>query len=299
MKKGVEMCIKLTMRDSGAKMSVLTGTTKRVRLARTSYIVYNSIPTPLCVSGCFRKQETIETSKGVGAFKRTKMARSKLQAQVAETLAVRFGQYHIKENYRPAWFVSERGERLEMDFYINELRLAIEVQGAQHYVFTPRFHADMLDFEAQLRRDESKRDLCYFHNIRLYAVASMDDLLSVLEPIEDKLRLMYNVTNASVFIYDATISRQRSQYIKHSTAKLSDRLHMARKAVRRAATRLDSCTDPERAESFQRLLAVQVTRFRSVQAHLRKATTSAAIYFDCEIFPKYHKQGTTVSGEKG
>jgi len=62
------------------------------------------------------------------------------------------------------------GTRLELDFYMPALRTAIEVQGRQHYEFTPFFHADYDDFRTQQKRDRAKQTLCQAKNINLIIV---------------------------------------------------------------------------------------------------------------------------------
>lgn len=45
---------------------------------------------------------------------------------------------------------------LFVDFVIHELKLAIEVQGRQHFEYVPHFHKNMQGFEASQRRDAAK-----------------------------------------------------------------------------------------------------------------------------------------------
>jgi hypothetical protein len=51
-----------------------------------------------------------------------------------------FPQYRIRENYRPDWLLSSNITKLELDFYIEELKIGVEVQGEQHYKFVEFFH---------------------------------------------------------------------------------------------------------------------------------------------------------------
>jgi len=59
------------------------------------------------------------------------MSTSKLQRYTGEQLRKRFGKYGLVENTRPAWLVSSKGERLELDFFIDKLSVAVEVQGVR------------------------------------------------------------------------------------------------------------------------------------------------------------------------
>jgi len=49
---------------------------------------------------------------------------------------------------------------LELDCYNDELKLAVEYQGKQHYVYTPYFHKNVEAFRNQQYRDELKRIYC-------------------------------------------------------------------------------------------------------------------------------------------
>lgn len=108
------------------------------------------------------------------------MSTSKLQRYTSEQLYKRFGKYGLVENTRPRWLVSSKGERLELDFFIDKLSIAIEVQGRQHVGFTPCFHATEYDFAEQLRRDREKKDLCDNANIQLFYVYDKTDVEIVL-----------------------------------------------------------------------------------------------------------------------
>ena len=58
-----------------------------------------------------------------------------------------------------------RTEKLFFDFYINTLKVAVEVHGAQHYKFNALFHSSAQDFANQKKRDACKREWCEYNNI--------------------------------------------------------------------------------------------------------------------------------------
>jgi len=62
------------------------------------------------------------------------------------------------------------GRNLEVDMLNMDLRLGIERNGAQHYHFTPYFHATPEDFSKQVLRDQLKVKLLEQNNIRLIVV---------------------------------------------------------------------------------------------------------------------------------
>ena len=62
------------------------------------------------------------------------------------------------------------GYNLEIDLYNDEMKLAIEVQGNQHYKFTPFFHRNKDAFLNQKYRDAMKKEKCKNNGITLIEV---------------------------------------------------------------------------------------------------------------------------------
>lgn len=114
------------------------------------------------------------------------MATSTMQRRVSSALSVHFGKHIIRENSRPDWCLSDTFERLELDFYLPDLNVAIEVQGQQHYTFTPHFHKSYADFEAQVKRDEAKKQRCEDYGILLLEVDDELSLGDALDAIREK-----------------------------------------------------------------------------------------------------------------
>lgn len=83
------------------------------------------------------------------------------------------------------------GNNLELDGFNDELKLAFEYNGIQHYSFKPYFHRNEEGFEHQVERDKEKKKLCFENSINLivipYYIYSDTDKV---EFIKHKLRLM-------------------------------------------------------------------------------------------------------------
>lgn len=62
------------------------------------------------------------------------------------------------------------GNNLELDLYNKDLKLAIEVQGDQHYKFTPFFQKNKEAFLNQRYRDEIKKIYCKQNGITLIEI---------------------------------------------------------------------------------------------------------------------------------
>ena len=111
------------------------------------------------------------------------MSTSKLQRYTSELLSIHLGKFTIKENSRPAWLENELGKRLELDFYIKELGVAIEVQGAQHNTFIAHFHQSYETFLEMQQRDDFKRKKSLEMGIKLYEVHNEINARDVVDSI--------------------------------------------------------------------------------------------------------------------
>lgn len=59
------------------------------------------------------------------------------------------------------------GKNLELDGYNEELRLAFEYNGIQHYHLSPIYHKTISDLYSQQQRDRLKRELCAKQNPKI------------------------------------------------------------------------------------------------------------------------------------
>lgn len=83
---------------------------------------------------------------------------------------------------------------LELDIFNEELKVAIEYNGQQHYKYIPFFHKNYEHFQNQLYRDEIKRMLCKNNGIHLIEVSYEIDPAN----IEAFLRLEFRKLGHSV-----------------------------------------------------------------------------------------------------
>ena len=85
---------------------------------------------------------------------------------------------------RPAFLRNEvTGSNLELDLYNDEMKLAVEFNGRQHYEFIPFFHRTKEAFQNQRYRDLMKLNMCREHGVKCIVVP-------------------YTVKNIKVFIRD-------------------------------------------------------------------------------------------------
>ena len=81
---------------------------------------------------------------------------------------------------------------LELDCFNQELGIAIEYNGQQHYKFTPFFHKNKEAFQNQQYRDYIKKDLCKKNNIILIEVPYTVPFNKIEHYLIDKLK-HYNI----------------------------------------------------------------------------------------------------------
>ena len=87
-------------------------------------------------------------------------------------------KYHIENIFnspfykiRPNFLKNEAtGRNLEIDLFNKELGLGIEIQGIQHYKFSPRFHLSQQQFIEQQQRDQLKLHKCRQFGITIIEV---------------------------------------------------------------------------------------------------------------------------------
>lgn len=72
---------------------------------------------------------------------------------------------------KPDWLVNPNSKRrLELDCYNEELKIAVEYQGVQHYSLRSAFKMTAAILEASKDRDAVKRKLCDAHNVTLIEI---------------------------------------------------------------------------------------------------------------------------------
>lgn len=111
-----------------------------------------------------------------------KKCRSKIQKRVKDLLYRHWVSDIVFEE------LPVLGTRMTIDFYNANKKLAIEVDGNQHYKYNKFFHSNSRqNFLSQLQRDEKKEYFCEINQIRLVRILEKDtldeDLLKTLEVI--------------------------------------------------------------------------------------------------------------------
>lgn len=113
------------------------------------------------------------------------MATSKLQKYIGAKLRFYFSKYEILENTRPDWLLNQEGNRLELDFYIPTLNVAIEVQGDQHFEFCEFMHGDIDGFNRLKRDDAVKKTKCKERGITLVEITDANQLSNLVDRLDE------------------------------------------------------------------------------------------------------------------
>lgn len=117
-----------------------------------------------------------------------KKKESKGQKIVREYLEKRFNKKFIE--CRPSFLKNPKTKRnLEFDCYNDELKLAVEYNGKQHYEFCSRFHKSASDFQNQVLRDNIKVNLSEKNSINLIIVPYIIKHDNIPDYLEEKIKL--------------------------------------------------------------------------------------------------------------
>ncbi len=68
------------------------------------------------------------------------------------------------------------GTRLSLDFFNATKKIAIEVQGHQHFSYVKFFHGSRVNYLNQIKRDFKKIEFCELNGIKLVEIYPKDEL---------------------------------------------------------------------------------------------------------------------------
>ena len=177
------------------------------------------------------------------------MSTSNLQRYTKNRLMMIPQCNELQENIRPDWLISPNGERLELDFFIPSLNLALEVQGKQHFEFVEFFHRDNHGYNAQIYRDKTKKAICEKAGIKLLEVYQEDDVDNIVTSLcyPDVLPTDYITTPPSELTKDGK-PRLNLQEILQLEKDKEKRLREIRQRKKEARKRLRENVQAKRIE---------------------------------------------------
>jgi len=86
------------------------------------------------------------------------------------------------------WLINARGNRMELDGYSHEKKIAFEHHGIQHYKWNKHFFKSESEFKRRRRDDRKKVGLCASHGIRVIVIPEIPSIT----PIEKIGEVIYN-----------------------------------------------------------------------------------------------------------
>jgi hypothetical protein len=96
-------------------------------------------------------------------------------------------QFEVKKYLKKYWSgdvvfeeIKVVGTRLSLDFFNATKKVAIEVQGHQHFKYVKFFHGNRVNFLNQIKRDFKKIEFCELNNIKLVEIYPNDELCKSL-----------------------------------------------------------------------------------------------------------------------
>lgn len=90
-----------------------------------------------------------------------------------ELLSIKILEHIFEKEFpkiRPDWLKNKEGNNIELDGYNDELKLAVEYNGIQHYAFTPYFHKTDNALDKIQQHDKLKLEECIKNNVKLIVV---------------------------------------------------------------------------------------------------------------------------------
>lgn len=119
----------------------------------------------------------------------------------SELIAIKSIEHMLKAKFiktHPKDLINDQGHVLEFDGFNEELNIAIEYNGIQHYEHVDFFHRDGNSLEKQQRHDQIKIQYCKDHNINLIVVPfDIDDIPKFI--YDELCKLGYEVDNYKDF----------------------------------------------------------------------------------------------------
>jgi hypothetical protein len=92
-------------------------------------------------------------------------------------------QFDVKQFLKKYWsgdvvFEELRivGTRLSLDFFNATKKVAIEVQGSQHFSYVKFFHGNRINYLNQIKRDYKKIEFCELNKIKFAEIYPKDEL---------------------------------------------------------------------------------------------------------------------------
>lgn len=141
---------------------------------------------------------------------------------IGEKIAISSIEFLLEKPFpkiRPKWLKIANGIYLELDGYNDELKIAIEMNGIQHYQEIKHFHRKEGDFQKRLEYDKIKTEKCKEMGINLIVVPYDVKYENICNFIAGELeKIGYQISKNKIDSYDYTCVYKKSKEEKKCTA---------------------------------------------------------------------------------
>lgn len=126
---------------------------------------------------------------------------------------------------RPSWLKRRNGSQLQLDGFNEELSLAFEHQGIQHYKFVKRFHKNIKGFNLVQARDKEKLEICKNHHINLiyipqvFSLTKLEDLAEFISNELSRIGIKHKITEIDFTTIWQKSNAENIEVIKFLVAK--------------------------------------------------------------------------------
>lgn len=176
------------------------------------------------------------------------MPTSRLQDYTRDCIERTLPEFDMLFNYRPEWLIDKEGHPLELDIYLPDLDLAIEVQGEQHSRYVPFFHVSYEGFKQMKERDLFKKQVCTEVGIILLEVHDQGDVDTIIGGLDIRLDI-----DGVLARYENEVVRRRSLG-RNTIMKLCGRLVRNKERIALFENeKAQASTDDEKREAQRKL----------------------------------------------
>ena len=109
---------------------------------------------------------------------------------------------------REKTFPKLKNGKLRFDVWVPKYNALFEIQGEQHYKFTPYFHKTKADFFASKLRDKKKIQFCLTNNFNLYIVPFWE--IENINTIADAFNIKYLAR---------TVNKNEADWVRYCSQK--------------------------------------------------------------------------------
>lgn len=124
---------------------------------------------------------------------------------------------------KPLWLKNSKGNLMELDGYNDELKMAFEYSGKEHYQFMQQYHKSMDQLEERIENEKLKYELCRQQNITVIEVPHSIPFKKLKEYLLNQIPKSFSVVTNVIIPYENTKSfNQANKYLQEIRELVSE-----------------------------------------------------------------------------